>query len=631
LSQVPGAQTIALRPLSDAHTASLATQLVGDDPSLAALVERVVDRAAGNPFFAEEMVRDLAERGVLDGQPGAYMLRGEVDDVDVPPNLQSTIGARIDRLPAAAKKTLNAASVIGLRFDTDLLGDLVADADVAPLVAAEIVDQVAFTDPAEYAFRHPLTRTVAYESQLKSERAQLHRRLATAIEAHGPADENAALIAQHMEAAGDLHAAFDWHMRAATWSTFRNFAAAQSSWLRAREVADRLPDDDADRLSMRIAPRALLCAHEYRIRSGRADVQFRELKELCAIAGDDRSVAIGLAGLTLAVNLDTGPSASLVLATELVRLVESIGDPSLTISLCVSYLNAILAAGEISFALRLADDVIELSDGVTVGGELISVSPLANALAIRGTGRWCSGLAGWRHDFDRALETIVPIPPQFRSGTYWIVYLMTIPNGVLLPDERAIVDIAEIASAADRFGEQVAIDLARAAHGITLIYREGSDRDAGARILQELHDASRRRGFTIPNNRPLIDVHLAREMGRLGDVDGAIGLARSSVDQNHRSGETIWRAAATAILMDLLLMRRSEADVREAGSVVAKLAAVPTDPAFKLNEIWLLRLRALLAEAEGDEATYREYRDRYRAMANDLGFEGHMKWSAEMV
>ena len=124
----------------------MTTELVGDDPSLSGLVERVVVRAAGNPFFAEEMVRDLAERGVIDGAPGAYTVRGPIDDVDVPANLQSTIGARIDRLPAAAKKTLNAASVIGLRFDADLLNELVADADVAPLVAAEVVDQVAFAD-----------------------------------------------------------------------------------------------------------------------------------------------------------------------------------------------------------------------------------------------------------------------------------------------------------------------------------------------------------------------------------------------------------------------------------------------------------------------------------------------------
>ena len=175
--------------------------------------------------------------------------------------------------------------MIGLRFDADLLNELVGDADVAPLVAAEVVDQVAFTEPVEYAFRHPLTRTVAYESQLKSDRSQLHRRVAAAIETRGGTGENAALIAQNLEAAGDLHAAFDWHMRAATWSTFRNFAAAQSSWLRARDVADRLPEDDPDRGRMRIAPRALLCANEYRIRTGHADTAFAELKELCAIGG----------------------------------------------------------------------------------------------------------------------------------------------------------------------------------------------------------------------------------------------------------------------------------------------------------------------------------------------------------
>ena len=228
-----------------------------------------------------------------------------LEEVEVPANLQSTISARIDRLSAAAKKTLNAASVIGLRFDTNLLGELVGDADVEPLVAAEVIDRVAFSERAEYAFRHPLTRTVAYESQLKSDRAQLHRRLAAAIEARGAIDENAALIAQHMEGAGDLHAAFDWHMRAATWSTFRNFAAAQTSWLRARDVADRLPDGDASRLSMRIAPRALLCANEYRIRSGLAGERFAELTELCAAAGDKRSLAIGMAGLALANQLSS--------------------------------------------------------------------------------------------------------------------------------------------------------------------------------------------------------------------------------------------------------------------------------------------------------------------------------------
>ena len=120
---------------------------------------------------------------------------------------------------------------------------------------------MVFTPRAEYAFRHPLIRTVAYEAQLKSDRAQLHRGLAAAIEAREPesADQNAALIAEHLEAAGDLHAAYGWHMRAATWATNRDIAAARLSWERAIKIADALPADDPNRAAMRIAPRTMLC------------------------------------------------------------------------------------------------------------------------------------------------------------------------------------------------------------------------------------------------------------------------------------------------------------------------------------------------------------------------------------
>ena len=104
-------------------------------------------------------------------------------EVSVPASLQATIAARIDRLRPAAKRTLAAASVIGSQFDTVLLEDLVDDIDVAELTAAELIDQVTFVANSEYMFRHPLIRTVAYESQLKADRAQLHRQAATAIEA----------------------------------------------------------------------------------------------------------------------------------------------------------------------------------------------------------------------------------------------------------------------------------------------------------------------------------------------------------------------------------------------------------------------------------------------------------------
>ena len=111
-------------------------------------------------------------------------------------------------------------------------------------------------------------------------------------------EQNAALIAEHLEAAGELHTAYGWHMRAATWATNRDIDAARLSWERARTIADALPDDDPDQLSMRIAPRTMLCATAYRTRAIQvAGDRFDELRELCTAAGDKGSLAIGMAGL----------------------------------------------------------------------------------------------------------------------------------------------------------------------------------------------------------------------------------------------------------------------------------------------------------------------------------------------
>ena len=168
-------------------------------------------------------------------------------------------------------------------------------------MAGELIDQVRFTGQPEYVFHHPLIRAVAYESQLKSDRAQLHRRVAAAIEARDPAsaDENAALIAEHLEAAGDLHAAFDWHMRAGTWSTNRDIAAARIELAAGTAGRRPLPEDDPERMSMRIAPRTLLCGTAWRVDGRRGD-RFDELRELCAATGDKASLAIGMAGLVKA-------------------------------------------------------------------------------------------------------------------------------------------------------------------------------------------------------------------------------------------------------------------------------------------------------------------------------------------
>ena len=128
LTRVRGAQSIALAPLGDSDTAVLLGELLGSDPSVGGLTAIISERAAGNAFFAEEMVRELVQRGVLAGERGGYVCRVDVAELSVPATVQAAIEARIDRLSTPAKRTLNAASVIGARFDAELLAALGIDA-----------------------------------------------------------------------------------------------------------------------------------------------------------------------------------------------------------------------------------------------------------------------------------------------------------------------------------------------------------------------------------------------------------------------------------------------------------------------------------------------------------------------
>ena len=632
LSRIAGAPIVALRPLSDAHTTMLTAQLLGTDSSVAGLATTIAERASGNPFFVEEMVRDLAERDVLQGDLGTYRLRCDVGDVDVPATLQAAISARIDRLGSSAKRTLNAAAVIGSRFDTDLLSSLVDDSDVATLIESELIDQVRFTVPVEFAFRHPLIRAVAYESQLKSDRARLHRRLAGTIEQNYPGlvDENASLIAEHLQAAGDLRAAYDWHMRAATWLDFRDITAARTSWRSAQDVADLLSDDDPDRMSMRIAARTLLCGTAYRV-SGSAETAFDELRQLCAVVGDERSLATGMAGLVLALNINGRRREASRLASDLVRLLDSIDDPTLTVALSSAVFGTKFDTGEIAEILRLAQNVIDLAEGDPSKGTLIVISPLSMAIAARGVARSCLGISGWHDDVRDAIAMARAIDPaRMRIGAVWIAYVFTLANGVLIPDATVLRETAETLRSSEQSGDDLALYLARAARGIALVHHEGSQREDGFNLLMALRESWEKGMSPHPDSEPVVDLYVAKEMARRGNLHDAIDLARHVVDGFMASHTVIWCVPASAVFVESLLCRGSEDDLRAAREAIERLAVLPTDPGFVLKEIWLLRLRALLCQAEGNDASYRDYRDRYHAMATSLGFEGHTKWAEAM-
>jgi class 3 adenylate cyclase len=634
LTRVRGAQTIALAPLGDSDTAALLGELLGSDPSVAELASIIAERAAGNPFFAEEIVREFIERGVLAGERGGYTCRMNVGELSVPATVQAAIGARIDRLSAPAKQTLNAAAVIGLRFTPELVTALGVDPVVDELTRVELIDQVRFTPSAEYAFRHPLIRTVAYESQLKSDRAQLHRRLATAIEQHvsGSADENAALIAEHLEAAGDLHAAYSWHMRAATWATKRDISAAPQSWGRAIRIADALPADSPDRAAMRIAPRTMLCGNAWRAHMNVAGARFDELRELCTVAGDKASLAIAMAGLVMDHTYHARLREASQLASEAMALVESVGDPNLTVGLSVPVIYAKIETAEWSDVLRWSQTVIDLADDDPSKGNLLMGSPLAVAFTTRAMARYCLGRPGWRDDQRHGLAMALSADPLSLAAALPFVYFLGIPNGVLQPDDSAVREIEDALRIAERSGDDLALANARMTLGVALVHRHtAAERDRGQSLLAEVAGVFVRREHNLAD-LPIVEVYLARERARRGDRDEAIPLMRAAVDHLFREGRLlVWGVAATGVLVETLLDNGAESGMVESEAAIERLAAAPVDGGFVMREITLLRLRALLAQARGDDVAHRDFVNRYRAMAESLGFEGHIAWAEAMI
>jgi hypothetical protein len=126
-------------------------------------------------------------------------------------------------------------------------------------------------------------------------------------------------------------------------------------------------------------------------------------------------------------------------------------------------------------------------------------------------------------------------------------------------------------------------------------------------------------------------VYIAREQARRGDRDGAISLMSKAVADLNDRGQRGYLVSTTAILVETLLDRGADGDVEEAQSAIERLAPASADDGFVARDIVVLRLRALIARARGDEVAFRDLVQRHRAMATDLGFEGHIAWADSMA
>ena len=239
----------ALPPDSDRR---LLAALVGEGTLPAKVTDELLERAGGNPFFMEELVRALADTGSLVRTAGGWRFESEAA-VEVPDTIEKLIVSRVDRLDPVAHEVLAAAAVLGPAFEPRLLGAVCGEGTAveAALTRLEHLDLLR-EQPAprpQYAFRHTMIQEAVYRSLLKRRRRELHRRAAAALE--GPSgevpEERLGELARHHRFGGEPRRALATH-RAAGDAARRIYAIDETleHYSAALEIAEELGVDEAD-------------------------------------------------------------------------------------------------------------------------------------------------------------------------------------------------------------------------------------------------------------------------------------------------------------------------------------------------------------------------------------------------
>ena len=332
---------LRLDPLPPVSAEALLQALLGDDPSLTPLTHLLIVRTEGNPFFLEESVRTLAETGVLVGAPGAYRLGKPIDSLQVPATVQAVLAARIDRLPAEAKRLLQTTAVIGMEVPLPLLQaiaelpEAALHRGLAHLQAAEFLYETRLFPDREYTFKHALTHEVAYGSLLQERRRVLHAQIVEVLETlvGDRVDEQVDRLAHHAVRGAVWDKAVVYCRQAGAKAMAHSaYHEAGASFEQALDALHRLtasPDTYAQAIDLHLALRSALWP------LGELERIFVHLQDAAALAetlGDQHRCGWVSAYLSMHFAMLCDPDHALTSAQRALAIATALGEVRLTIT-----------------------------------------------------------------------------------------------------------------------------------------------------------------------------------------------------------------------------------------------------------------------------------------------------------
>jgi class 3 adenylate cyclase/tetratricopeptide (TPR) repeat protein len=593
---------LTLGPLDESTIAELVSHRLGEHPSLQEITPYVHRRSGGNPFFIEEILQSLVGAGALVGEPGAYRLVGRLSQVTVPPTVQAIIAARLDRLGEREKNIVQTAAVIGAEFGRSVLERAAGmppfevDAALRALISSEfIVERSAYPD-AEYAFKHPLTQEVAYNSQLGDRRRSLHAVVAAAVvETYDDRlDERASVLARHWEESGDAHEAARWHRRAAEWAAHNDTSLGLMHWRKVRELVGAYPVDEAETLALAACLGLLNLGPRHGLTESQAQALFDEGRTLAEHLGDKRSLARLLLVFARVRGISGDVAQASELSLEAARLAEEVGLRGLRLAAAVNLASWATQFGDLRRSLEIVDEALaDPPSNPKVGAEHLGYSPFIWLVMNRGRLLTYMGRCAEADDsFDRALRLAREHDePEIACWTHQgIVDLAYLRRDAVLAGAHA----SQAVVLAERIGTLLALWSAYHTLGRALTMRGAGD-DAVEALETAL--ATMRDNRTGLHLVPLVLASLAEAYLAAGNADRAERIATEAWEQGDGA-----MAVRARVLMSTARRASGAVDAtREGGELVAALNVLERTGYRSLEPMLrgeLAELAALLGDAE---------------------------------
>src|SRR5262245_5981179 len=607
-------QQVALVPLGAEAIRDLLRDLVGGDPNLGDLTTAIERKTGGNPFFIEEIVRHLIETGTLVGTKGAYRLARPVNELAVPASVQAVLAARIDRLPEREKQVLQIASVIGKIFPEPVLERVVgadprstlAPSEIAPALAALseaefVYEEVAYPE-REYAFKHPLTQQVAYESLLRERRRRTHAGVARVLEALDAAklDERAALLAHHWEAAGEPVLAARWYARAAEWIGLNDYAEAYAHWQRVRALLGPAAESpEASELQVRSFLRLMMLGFRVPAFQDEAAAVFAEGKALLERRGDQRSLAV-LTCVYSAIHQNAGAVREyLELASEAGRLADRTGDAAVRAGIRVDLTSALSLAGRLAEAVAVADEGLEIAAGdVELGRELFGYGAPSMLTLLP---PWVLAWMGRLHEAEQRLAVALGLarehePPETVCWSHSAQVFVAEASG---DAQRAL----RAAQAALEVGESSGSlhPLAYALASLSVAHTLSGEWDRAIEACDRSLTIMREKGVARDVEANALTTLARAHLGR-GDVMRAQALVGEAAALARSQGAAVFLCAANLVRAEALVARDGARAAGEVEAILAEAEQLVAQTGARLHLPDVHLVRAELARLTGDHA-----------------------------